>query len=352
MGVWNLPKLDRGASAPAARGGHAIASIGSRVICFGGADRSPTPFSDLWELDTGRHCNQWTRIQSTANVERGKLVPRSGATMTAAGDILYIFGGQDPVTGGCYNDLIMLDSRTWQWMALEVSGVRPPARHSHITGLVQKNTLVVFGGAGAQGPLGDLWVFDLTSRQWSQPATQGDPPAPREMHTGTMLDDTRMLIYGGRGPDGKVLCDACLFDASSLTWRLKEPTPFARCAHTAVALPSEAGCSGNHQSDNDEPMSSGPETEHMCVLVYGGFSGDAVEGDLISIDPDGIDVQMVSRGPDQGEQRLDQQIPQARFAHGAVRVPSTALDHGKDMVVFGGVNPLQDLNDVAIWQGM
>ena len=131
---------------------------------------------------------------------------------------------------------------------------------------------------------------------------------------------------------------------------------------------------------------------------------------------------MVSRGPDQGEQRPDQQIPQARFAHGAVRVPSTALDHGKvgnilqhskrliwqpsadlrhvhivlaircvhaqsyttktvvfytrdccqcyervtklqkqrmfccpvlqDMVVFGGVNPLQDLNDVAIWQGM
>lgn len=44
---------------------------------------------------------------------------------------------------------------------------------------------------------------------------------------------------------------------------------------------------------------------------------------------DGIDVQMVSRGPDQGDQRVDQQIPQARFAHGAVRVPSTALDHGK-----------------------
>ncbi len=36
----------------------------------------------------------------------------------------------------------------------------------------------------------------------------------------------------------QVLCDACLFDASSLTWKLREPTPFARCAHTAVALPS------------------------------------------------------------------------------------------------------------------
>ena len=42
----------------------------------------------------------------------------------------------------------------------------------------------------------------------------------------------------------QVLCDACLFDASTLTWKLREPTPFARCAHTAVALPSgEAPCS-------------------------------------------------------------------------------------------------------------
>lgn len=65
---------------------------------------------------------------------------------------------------------------------------------------------IVFGGAGAQGPLGDLWTFDIEKRQWSQPTTTGEMPAPREMHTGTMVDDTRMLIYGGRGPDGKVRC--------------------------------------------------------------------------------------------------------------------------------------------------
>ena len=46
---------DRNAAVPSARGGHAIASIGSKVYCFGGADRSPTPFNDLWELDTGNN---------------------------------------------------------------------------------------------------------------------------------------------------------------------------------------------------------------------------------------------------------------------------------------------------------
>lgn len=72
--IWTLDylQLDRGASAPAARGGHAIASIGSRVICFGGADRSPTPFSDLWELDTGTCLSQFLTWNSI-----GILVKRS-----------------------------------------------------------------------------------------------------------------------------------------------------------------------------------------------------------------------------------------------------------------------------------
>ena len=69
-------------------------------------------------------------------------------------------------------------------------------------------------------------------------------------------------------------------------------TPCWKWHITAIALEAldtaagaEAGCSANQQSDTDEPMGNTPEAEHMCVLVYGGFSGDAVEGDLISIDP-------------------------------------------------------------------
>ena len=38
---------------PAPRGGHACAALGSRVLLFGGADRNPTVFDDLWVLETG-----------------------------------------------------------------------------------------------------------------------------------------------------------------------------------------------------------------------------------------------------------------------------------------------------------
>jgi hypothetical protein len=38
---------------PAPRGGHALASLDSRVLLFGGADRNPSVFDDLWLLETG-----------------------------------------------------------------------------------------------------------------------------------------------------------------------------------------------------------------------------------------------------------------------------------------------------------
>jgi hypothetical protein len=40
---------------PAPRGGHASVAIGRRFIVFGGADRAPNTFNDLWVLETGAH---------------------------------------------------------------------------------------------------------------------------------------------------------------------------------------------------------------------------------------------------------------------------------------------------------
>ena len=85
-------------------------------------------------------------------------------------------------------------------------------------------------------------------------------------------------------------CHGNLNKASAGIEAAKPSTTYAYCSTVLLNCfrvfgSAEAGCSGNQQSDTDEPMGNTPEAEHMCVLVYGGFSGDAVEGDLISIDP-------------------------------------------------------------------
>ena len=68
---------------------------------------------------------------------------------------------------------------------------------------------LVFGGAGMHGTLGDIWIFNTGDRTWITPVAEGKPPCPREMHTGTMITDGRMLVFGGRSPAGQVSpCDA------------------------------------------------------------------------------------------------------------------------------------------------
>ena len=62
---------------------------------------------------------------------------------------------------------------------------------------------LVFGGAGMQGTLGDLWLFNTGSRTWIAPVVEGAPPCPREMHSGSMVSDSRLLIYGGRSAKGQ-----------------------------------------------------------------------------------------------------------------------------------------------------
>ena len=79
----------------------------------------------------------------------------------------------------------------------------------NIGALVYKNVCacvrqLVFGGAGMQGTLGDLWLFNTGSRTWIAPVAEGQPPCPREMHSGSMVSDSRLLIYGGRSAAGQV----------------------------------------------------------------------------------------------------------------------------------------------------
>lgn len=59
------------------------------------------------------------------------------------------------MTGGCYNDLIMLDSRTWQWMALEVPLIFPPTCAAEQTCCPSKPTRSMKALATTK----DVWVF-------------------------------------------------------------------------------------------------------------------------------------------------------------------------------------------------
>ncbi|KAG2451277.1 hypothetical protein HYH02_003883 [Chlamydomonas schloesseri] len=376
--TWSLIKPE--GLAPAPRGACCCVALGTQVLVFGGADRVPVSFSDLWVLETEGGKYEWTRI-TPVYAPGCKVMPRSGATMTAVGDKLYLFGGTEPVSNVCFNDIKVLDPKTWTWSDVEVTGTRPPERHSHCTGCLADTCLLVYGGAGYQGPMNDVWIFNTLQGGWTRPTLSGEQPPGREMHTGVMVDSTTLLIYGGRGPEFKVLCDAALFDAKQMKWTAVEPTPFSRCAHSAVVMPgapastsaaatagagaagsgsAEPGASGSAGESGEAAAASGSGAD-CRVLIYGGYSGEAVEGDVLQIDPRSLEIELVRRGPRESDKGGT--VPDTRFAHSAVVVPvpvpaaagpsgsSAAAPAGGShaMVVFGGVNPGEDLNDVAVW---
>eukprot|EP00192_Tetraselmis_astigmatica_P019965 CAMPEP_0117653110 /NCGR_PEP_ID=MMETSP0804-20121206/3011_1 /TAXON_ID=1074897 /ORGANISM="Tetraselmis astigmatica, Strain CCMP880" /LENGTH=189 /DNA_ID=CAMNT_0005459253 /DNA_START=58 /DNA_END=623 /DNA_ORIENTATION=+ len=65
MVYWVLPEV--GGSIPAARGGCACASVGSKVVFFGGADRLTHAYSDVWVLETANGAYQWTQMATTSD---------------------------------------------------------------------------------------------------------------------------------------------------------------------------------------------------------------------------------------------------------------------------------------------
>mmetsp|Transcript_19607 Transcript_19607/g.54628 ORF Transcript_19607/g.54628 Transcript_19607/m.54628 type:complete len:351 (-) Transcript_19607:613-1665(-) len=344
---WIIPPMPNGSLAPSGRGGHCMSSVGSRLIVFGGSDRVPLSYDDLWVLDTAEEHMQWTRI-SPLSAPGCQILPRSGATLTAIGDLLYLYGGQEPLTEFRFGDIKVLDTRTWTWSNVEVQGQVPPPRHSHAAGVLAGQCLLVYGGSGYSDTLSDVWVFNAQQRSWRQALVTGTSPPGREMHSATMVGPTTMLVFGGRAGDGRVLSDAALLEAADMRWSLIEPTPFSRCAHTGVAVPSSTAPSTS-SSIQGEQQQQGPASS-MDVLIYGGFSGDAVEGDVIKIDGKTLDVELLQRSPREAD-KIAGTVPPARFAHGAapVQYRSPQGHQSLAMAIFGGVTPAEDMQDVAFW---
>lgn len=362
------------------------------MFILGGANRDPTGFDDLWVLEVGNDTYDWKRI-SPKLTSGGAVLPRTGATLTAVKEKLYLFGGQNPASGATFGDVMVLDTSTFVWTNLEVQGgLRPPARHSHSTVNAGDKFLVVFGGAGAHGALGDLWILDLHQHSWRQVMAE-DMPAAREMHSMVAVDHDTLILFGGRGAGNRVLRDVAVLDVASMRWAAAHSTRLALCAHSAVALPIVAGVG---MSDGREGSSNGGvAAQHQRVVMFGGFNGSQVCGDVATISGKSLEVavlnskQGASTGAGIGSRKTDLMLalvdpmdedgmekdvdkpststgvgsfavtseapgacdgetegPSARFAHTAA-VLSTV--NGQVMVIFGGVSLQEDFSDIAVW---
>jgi len=215
--------------APAARVGHTLTQLNGYLFLIGGWTGT-TYFGSVWAFDLTQLSeptnNNWLNanwIPVVSDSSPTTPFPARGMHTTVQyEDHLVLFGGfshnpsvpyskpDDCNKAGAncafYNDLWFWTPgqppTATPWMQFTVwNGVQPSGRYGHTAGMVNGETMVVFGGVGKSGPLNDLWAFDLaTVQMWRQlkPLGSGPPAGPAHPLGGSM--GRHFLVYNSEQP--------------------------------------------------------------------------------------------------------------------------------------------------------
>lgn len=90
------------------------------------------------------------------------------------------------------------------WTSLGPNWGNSSARFGHTATALETDSgaVVVYGGVcarpdlGEHTALGDIAIFDASTRQWSNPDIQGDGPGPRAFHSACAVG-ANVYIFGG-----------------------------------------------------------------------------------------------------------------------------------------------------------
>lgn len=194
----------------------------STLVLFGGEPANFTVAGDTWTYDGTTWADTVPNSADTPSA-------REGTTMAydpAIGKIV-LFGGYgetSPDTQSILGDMWTYDaSDSPPWT--KVSDTGPPARdYATMAYDSALGKIVLFGGYGFAGTLGDTWTYDpADTPAWTDvTATSGTGPLART--EGTMAYDPaigKVVLFGGYSDDGQYLADTWTYDG---TWQQVSPT--------------------------------------------------------------------------------------------------------------------------------
>lgn len=212
-GDW-LP-LEASGTAPPRRYLHTAIydPVGDRMIVFGGQGTDRI-LNDVWEL-TFSGIPTWTQL-ATGGTQPARRFGHS-AVFDPGRDRMVIFGGErDP--GGFGKDVFSLDFTVSppQWSAVVPVGDTIPSRRYHAAiADPLRGRMVVFGGEGLTGTLGDVWTLSLDFAPTWTKRLATTPLGPR-MEIGNAYDSAndRLLLSCGGNP-GTVFNDVWAMDLAT-----------------------------------------------------------------------------------------------------------------------------------------
>ncbi|CAK9191383.1 unnamed protein product [Sphagnum troendelagicum] len=210
-----MPKSVRRQRLPACKG-HSMISWGKTVLLVAGDMDLIGDQTEVWSFDL--QTRLWTKIAAKGEIPAA----RSGQSVTRAGSILIMFGGEDS-KGHKMNDLHILDLKSLMWLPLHTTGTGPSPRSKHVAAMYDDRFLLIFGGASKSKPLNDIYALDFETMEWSRLKNKGASPSPRAGHAGVLVGD-KWYIVGGESRGFGVL-DSLVLDIAKMTWSIAAIAP-------------------------------------------------------------------------------------------------------------------------------
>jgi N-acetylneuraminic acid mutarotase len=185
---------------PVPRGGHSAVAADSTLVVFGGHSYGGEGkfyyYNDthLFDAETGI----WHSVHCGGELPQA----RYGHSVALVGNRMFMFGGKGETS--TFRDVHFLDLIQWTWVPVSSTSAGPSPRLNHASCLVGRKIVVHGGWDGAKRCLNDLWVFDTDAFTWLNPRTAGLPPTPRYGHELLLMNDGRILLFGGMTNEGQV----------------------------------------------------------------------------------------------------------------------------------------------------
>ncbi|TKJ42215.1 hypothetical protein CEE37_00635 [candidate division LCP-89 bacterium B3_LCP] len=218
---------------PIERWGHAMAYIGEDQVLMFSGEISGAYNNETWLYDLSD--NTWTNMDPEGTVP----APLRDHDMAyIGGDQVLLFAGYEFLQGPIGDTwLYTLSTNSWTYM-IPSSG-SPPVRYSHVMCYIGDDQVFVHGGANNSGYLGDSWIYDLSQNTWTEVTPVGVNPEARHYHGIARLGTEQALIFGGLKESGGYINDTWLYDKITNTWTNMqpiEPIPHQRRTHAMSYL--------------------------------------------------------------------------------------------------------------------
>ncbi|KAK4753279.1 hypothetical protein SAY87_022077 [Trapa incisa] len=169
--------------------------------------------------------------------------PRMGHTASMVGEEMFVIGGRADPTN-ILGEVWVLDTTTSEWTLLDCSGDSFPPRHRHAAAVLGSK-IYVFGGVNNENLFSSIFVLDKDYLRWKELQVGGEQPCPRHSHS-MVTFGSHIFVFGGYNGEN-ALGDLYSFNVETSVWKQEKAagrSPYARFSHSMFVYKQYLGIIG------------------------------------------------------------------------------------------------------------